>query len=530
MTRLLWQALGAALWLLALLPGPVAADAVLVESRPTDGERLDQAPTELVMRFGEPVVPISVRLLDARGAELAGTSLERRGDTLVLRPAGSLPQGAYLLSYRVTSVDGHPVGAAIRFGIGVAARAEAPPAEEGAARWASVAARCLTYLTALVAAGLALFVAIVRPPAPVQLSSLAVLTTLACAGIAAVLLRLGTAGLELAGLPLQALATAAPWSAAATTSLAPAAATCAFGLILLALAGWRGSIWLLMPGALAVAASFALTGHAAAAEPTWVTKPALALHVLCASFWLGSLLPLLWSLRLPTSEAHAVLRRFSAAAMAAVGTLVAAGSLLAWVQLGGRVTALWETAYGLRLATKLALVTALLLLGALNRFALTPRLAHCAARRWLGRSLTVDLALGAAVLAVTATLALGPPPRAIAPPTVPVTVATFTQGRQALLTLSPGRPGTNRLEAWVTDADGGPVAAREARLRLALPEAGIEPSRVPVTMPRPGAYAADGLAILRPGRWRLRLDLLIDDFTQLTFEAEIVVAPGASAN
>ena len=108
-----------------------------------------------------------------------------------------------------------------------------------------------------------------------------------------------------------------------------------------------------------------------------------------------------------------------------------------------------------------------------------------------------------------------------------MTVATFAEGRQALLTLSPGRPGTNRLEAWVTDGDGKPVVAREARLRLALPVAGIEPSRLAAAMPQPGVYLADGLAILRSGRWRLRLDLLIDDFTRLAFEADIVIPPGA---
>ena len=33
-----------------------------------------------------------------------------------------------------------------------------------------------------------------------------------------------------------------------------------------------------------------------------------------------------------------------------------------------------------------------------------------------------------------------------------------------MLTLLPGRPGTNRLEAWVTDADGAPLTAREATI------------------------------------------------------------------
>jgi copper transport protein len=144
------RGLAAALWLLVLLPCPVAAHAVLVEAQPADGQQLDQAPAELTLRFSEPVVPISVRLLDARGAELSANGLEPRGDTLVLRPAGLLPQGAYLLSYRVTSVDGHPVGAAIRFGIGVRASAGTSGAE-ARARWPAAAARWLVYLTALAA-------------------------------------------------------------------------------------------------------------------------------------------------------------------------------------------------------------------------------------------------------------------------------------------------------------------------------------------------------------------------------------------
>jgi copper transport protein len=207
--------------------------------------------------------------------------------------------------------------------------------------------------------------------------------------------------------------------------------------------------------------------------------------------------------------------------------LLFGGGILAWVQLGASVPALWQTGYGLRLTTKLALVAGLLLLGAVNRFVLMPRMDQSTAQRWLRRSLLADLTLGAAVLAATATLALGPPPRAIVP-AAPVTVATFAAGRQALLTLSPGRPGTNRLEAWVTDGDGKPVVAREARLRLVLPEAGIEPSRHAAAMPQPGVYLADGLAILRPGRWQLRLDLLIDNFTRLGFEADILIASGAA--
>jgi copper transport protein len=528
--------LGVLLGLLALSPGAAAAHAVLVEARPGDGERLERPPPELELRFSEPVVPVAVRLFDTQGAEMPGVSVEPRGETLVVRPPVLLPEGAYLLSYRVTSVDSHPVGATLRFGVGVEPvpeQGEAAPVEPAATRWAGLLARWLVYVTALGAAGIALFVEVVRPPEPVRSRADRLLGWLAATGIAALLLRLGAAGLELAGLPPRALATSGPWAAAAGTTLAWATAVAALGLALLILPGRRGGGPSRLVGAVLVAGSFALTGHAASAAPRWLAAPALGVHALCGAFWLASLLPLLWCLRLAPDEAHLALRRFSAAATAAVAALVVAGSCLAWLQLGGRFAPLWETTYGLRLTGKLVLVAGLLALAAANRFVLTPRVARDdpAARRLLGRTLVADLALGLGVLAVTASFPLDPPPRATAMTERDtmaggVTVVAAAPGGQATLTLVPGRPGANRLEARVTDTTGAPVAAKEATVAMALPEAGIEPARSRAAMPRPGVYVAEGLAVPRAGRWRLRLDLLVDDFTKLTFEGELVVGEG----
>ena len=430
-------------------------------------------------------------------------------------------------------MDSHPVGATLRFGIGVEPLPEqggAATVEPAATRWAGLLARWLVYVTALGAAGLALFVEVVRPPEPVRSRTGRLLGWLAAAGIAALLLRLGAAGLELAGLPPSALVTSRPWTAVAGTTLAWATAVAALGLAFLILSGRRGGGWMRLLGAVMVAGSFALTGHAASAAPRWLAAPALGVHTLCGAFWLASLVPLLWCLRLAPGEAHLALRRFSAVATAAVGALVIAGSCLAWLQLGGRFAPLWETAYGLRLTGKLVLVAGLLALAAVNRFLLTPRVARDDpdARRYLGRTLVVDIALGLGVLAVTASFPFDPPPRAIAMTgrdTVAggVTIVAAAPGGQATLTLVPGWPGANRLEAWVTDTTGAPVAAKEATVAMALPEAGIEPDRFRAAMPRPGVYVAEGLAVPRAGRWRLRLDLLVDDFTKLTFEGEIVV-------
>jgi copper transport protein len=518
---------------LALAPGGAAAHAVLVESAPPDGGHVGEPPAEVVLRFSEPVVPVAVRLLDAGGEEVPGVAVEPRGESVTLRPGAPLAEGAYLVSYRVVSADGHPVGATLRFGVGAAAASEAAGAASRAPAAAGLFARWLFYVGALGAAGAALFVPLARPPAALAARVRRLAVLLAAAGVAGAAARLGTAGLELTGAPAAALAGAGPWAAALGTSLGRAAAVAVAGLAVLGGAAAARADRLAVLGAATVGGSFALTGHAASAGPAWLTAPAVAVHALGGAFWLGSLVPLAWALRLPAAEAAAVLRRFSAAATAAVAALALAGAGLAWAQLGGAIAPLWETAYGLRLAVKLALVACLLGLAAVNRLALTPALARgeAAGRRRLRATLLADMVLGLGVLGLTASLPLDPPPRALAHGSAAVeaaedgvaVVVAAPGGARAVLTLLPGQPGANRLEGWVTGPDGTPLTAREAQLRLGLPEAGIEPARFPAAMTRPGVYVADGLPVARPGRWRLRLELLVDDFTRLAFEGDLMI-------
>src|SRR4051812_44072217 len=174
-----------ALALAALQSGPALAHAMLIESVPGDGERLDRASPELRLQFNEPVSPVTVRLLDARAAELPGITVEPHGDTIVLRTAQPLPHGAYFLSYRVTSLDAHVVAATLRFGVGMAPPGAAAGDDAPSwSAWAAVAARLLLYLTALGAVGLSLFVLAVRPPETVAAPSVRLATRLALAGFA----------------------------------------------------------------------------------------------------------------------------------------------------------------------------------------------------------------------------------------------------------------------------------------------------------------------------------------------------------
>ena len=511
------RALAAALVLHFALPAAVEAHAVLLEAMPADGSSLAAPPAELILRFNEPVRPVVVRLLDARAREVSGATVLAADGQRLIRPGSPLAAGGYYLSYRVTSLDAHAVGGIIRFGVGGPAPGAAAVAD-GGRLWPGVLARWLFYVAAMGAVGTSLFGLLIDPRSA---SARRLASLCAAAALAAAAARLGASGLELSGAAPAALLTPAPWLTAVTTSLGPASAVAAIGLGVLGLGG-RLPAWTGLIGAMAVAGSFALTGHVATAEPRWLTAPVLAAHVLIAGFWLGAL-PLLWlALRDDTARAVGLLRRFSALALPGVALLVLAGATMAWIQLGGSLAALTDTSYGVRLLGKLALVAPMLALAAANRWAFVPALAsRGSARAWLGAALAADMLLGLGVLAVTATFPLSPPPRAAAQANSGITVVASGRGGQATLSLIPGRAGSYRLEAGVTDPDGVPIAAREATIVWSAPTlVGIEPMRLAATAPLPGVVVADGLPAPRAGRWRLRLELLVDDFTKLTFEGE----------
>ncbi len=118
-----------AIWLAAT--GAASAHGVLERSAPAAGETLAVAPVHVDLWFSEPVDPVLsvVRVLDAAGVRVSGLStpsVDGRRITVSAggQPAGSLPDGAYMVRWRVLStVDGHSTGGAFVFGIGDSARA-----------------------------------------------------------------------------------------------------------------------------------------------------------------------------------------------------------------------------------------------------------------------------------------------------------------------------------------------------------------------------------------------------------------------
>jgi copper transport protein len=510
-------------------PGPAGAHAVLLETAPADGTALVEAPREIVLRFNEPVVPIVVRVLRGDGTTVP-TAVRAEDNAVRIALPAALPAGGYIVSYRVTSADSHPVGGAFVFAVG-AAMAPPRPADADAAAEAgwrrAVMVNVTLHLAALAAAaGGALFVVLVLGAAPGATSGPAIRRGLHLAAglaIATAALGIGLEGGLLAAAPLGDLLRPATWALgfASTAGASALVAITALAVLLLGLTCRPGrlSTAALAAGAVAALGALALTGHAASAAPRWLTVPAVMLHGLAMAFWLGAFWPLRIVLaRESRSVAAAAVARFSRLAIGAVLLLIVAGLVLAAVQVE-TLAALVTTGYGRLLLLKLAAVAALLGLAAWNKRRLTPRLAagdEAAARR-LRRSIGAEMAVAAAVLALTAALGQTVPPRALdaghdhgAP--AGYTVVASADDLTATVAVAPARIGRNGADIFLQRPDGAPLRALALEIELALPAAGVEPLVRMARAVEPGHYRVDALDIPLAGRWTLTLGVLVSDF------------------
>jgi copper transport protein len=141
------------------------------------------------------------------------------------------------------------------------------------------------------------------------------------------------------------------------------------------------------------------------------------LHVLAASVWLGGL-AMLVGVVLPSGKGNPQLaqpvRRFSVLAFSCVGALVVTGTIQAWRQVG-ELPALTGTHYGELLLLKVGLLSVVLLFAAASRAVLRRR--GALRTDLLGRSVTVESAVGVVVVAVTAVLVATTPAKVAYRPT-----------------------------------------------------------------------------------------------------------------
>jgi copper transport protein len=382
--------------LLAATAAPAFAHATLLTTEPQPGGQFDSAPPEVSLRFSEPVEVAlgGIRLFDGNGDRVdIGAPEHPDGDGTRVR--ASLPElgdGTYVVTWRVTSADSHPVQGAFTFQVGDAGSVKDADAlarrllasQGGSATVGVVYAidRVAIFATMALLLGGIVFLAVVFPRGRrSRRGRIAVWVGwvgLALATVAGIALE----GVYAAALPLTKVLDPDVFGDVLETRFGRVSLV-RLGLLVVLLPLLRVLLpprdasavplrrwWFALTGMLVVAISFTpgLAGHADAGEYTGIAVPADAIHVLAMSCWLGGLVLLLavvlgWR---DPDEMRDGINRYSALALGAIVALVVTGAFQAWRQVGS-FDNLRDTDYGKLLIAKLVVFAALVVAAAFSR-------------------------------------------------------------------------------------------------------------------------------------------------------------------
>jgi copper transport protein len=552
---------------------PALAHAVLVESDPADGATLEAPPDEVSLRFNEPVEAVDggVRLHDANATRVDdGVRADGRDGTVALALPDALPDGGYLLVYRVISADGHPVSGVVGFTVGAGAAVDDAVAADllrgdTAAGTVGALLRGVTYLGTLLAAGAVAFALLVGRRADDRRRAQRLGAAAAAVALAATLVALPVQAMALAGVgPLEALS---PSVAAETLRTAFGQSwlvrVAALGLLAPLLRRGR-PLWALLGAAAAAPASFLLDGHTRSMEPGWLLVAGDAVHLGAAAIWFGGLVLLALAVRSrsldddPIGAAHLV-ARFSGLALGTVVALTVSGAAMGWalVRTPGALT---STGYGWTLLAKVALVALAVAVAAYNRQRLVPAVAaravpaggsvdraeqsaqdrpasadaeqerrvrrSRAAWRQLRTTLGVEALLLVAVLLVTGFLVVQRPAADAAGVTgLYDTRVAMTDELDLEVVVDPNRAGeTNAIHLYALDATGRPAGeVEEVRLELHYAPEDIGPFTVEPFPAGPGHWIANVDELTFAGEWRLTVIAGVDRFTEERVELTVPV-------
>ena len=546
-------ALVAALAAALVLPAGAWAHAALLRTVPSASGVVNSPPARVELTYTEAVEPrfAIVSITDAAG-HLVTNGAPRRSpsnpDTLVIS-LKHVPEGWYLVYWRVISVDGHPVRGAFTFAVGPnpgpAPQFVIPSISETAATTQLIVFRFVVFLTLMAAVGLFVLRTLIARPVATRVPGTSLRT------LSVVFFAVAALGLVLT--PIYTLVATAQFALRSSFdlgALVPLLHVSAFGrgylrlelcfalfVLAAAVAVWldrpdRGprsiGALLALSGALAAAAATlavpSIAGHAGQTSPRGAAVLFDWAHVSAGAVWIGGLagLLVLWQ-SLP--KPHRVpglavcVPRFSNAAFVSVVTLLGFGigsSLLHLPTLGS----LWQTSYGLALVAKIGLLGATLPLAAVNLLRTKPRLSAYRQRPELGPATasllrrlvaTEVLLVGGAVFAAAILTSLAPPAKALAEAGKamahvgpgPAAATVRRAGYTVRVQVDPNRAAVPNRFALRIERGGKPVQGADVTATFAMldMEMGQQAYRLPEV--GPGVYSRSAPALVMVGHWGL---------------------------
>jgi copper transport protein len=285
-------------------------------------------------------------------------------------------------------------------------------------------------------------------------------------------------------------------------------------------------------GALAAAAAAllvpGLSGHAAQTSPRGATLLFDWLHLSAGSIWVGGLIGLvvLWR-SFPSARRVAGLvvavPRFSNTAFVSVLTLIGSGIGAAVIHLP-TFASLWQTSYGQALLVKIGLLSAAMLLAAVNLLRTRPRLLAHRDRPELGPGAAVllrRLVAGEVLLVVSAVVAaavlssLPPPAKALASVggavarvgPGPVLETVNKNGYRLQLRVNPNRATVPNSFSLRITRGGSPVRGAEVVSGFTMLDMEMGSQSYALVEASPGIYSRSVPALVMVGHWGLSFDI-----------------------
>jgi copper transport protein len=568
-------------WLFAVVLGigvllgsaaPAFAHAQLTSTEPVGGTAVATAPANVVLHFGENVeIPLgSIRVFASpSGKQMETGAAEHPGGqgSAVSVKLPKLDKGTYIVTWRVTSADSHPVHGAFTFIVG---------SGKGTSQDAALAARLLSsgggnttvgavyavvrflgFAALLLLVGGFAFVALLWPAGLGLARARRLLWSAWAAAAVTTLVGIPLQGVYAAGLPLSKLLSSTVLSGVLGERFGKVSVARLGLLVLMAVVlAWSSRFeagaetgerpWPLLGAGGVVGLGLLLTpvlsGHEATQDLVPLASVSDLVHLSAVSLWLGGL-TLLTVAVLPrrlSDELSAVVPRFSKVAFGAVIAILATGVFQGWREV--RTTAaLTGTTYGKLLIIKVALFALMVGLGFFSRRYVQARyrVPGVTARLSFGpgaaadaptdeetvsrlrRTVGAETVVAVVVLAVTALLVNAQPARsALAQP-----FTTEMRSNLVLVdvTVDPAKAGPSALHFYTLSPQGAVQEVQDLTASLTLPSRDVGPLAVPVQRAGPGHFVASGFNIPLSGKWTLEVKVLLSDIDEATVSGTVPV-------
>ncbi|HJW68816.1 MAG TPA: copper resistance protein CopC [Candidatus Binatia bacterium] len=534
-----------------VLPASAWAHAALLQTVPLASRTINTAPTEVRLRYSEPVEPrfAIVSVTDAAGRQVTdgNPSTAPGSPQTLVTPLRRVPEGWYLVFWRVISADGHPVRGAFTFAVGPnpgpPPQFRVPSLSETATTTQLLIARWVVFLSTMSALGLFVLRAVIARPV-VRVVRGCSLRSLNIAFAVAL-------GVALVATPIYALLATAQFTLRSFWDFGdviPAVRSSGFGedfldlelvLGLFAIAAIAALVvdrpereqrsvaeLLALPAALGAGLAAlvlpALAGHAGQKSPRGLSLPLDTAHLTAGSIWLGGLIGLvvLWFSVGRAGRAAAlayVVPRFSVVAFCSVLLLIGTGIGQAFQELP-TFASLWETSYGQALLWKIGLLSAALLLAAVNLARTKPRLqARDASAPLLLRRLVQGeiLFVAAALFAAGVLASLAPPSSALARVQDisarvgpgPVSESVAKGPYRVHVRVTPNRAAVNNAFELALTRNGRPVRGAEVVTKFDMLDMEMGEQSYRLRERRPGVFRHSAPALVMVGHWGLLFEV-----------------------